>query len=152
MSVPGTPDLIEANRAPSRIRRIWRPSVRLGPRPPSAFAPWQPLQEAMNSFLPARIASDWPAKGLRSDRESGSGICDRRADATRRRMQIVRISLHVEHRQCFIERLQSISQRGILVRDVPAVVQIRNGPRDAAIIHLLRIVHLMAPRIPRRME
>src|SRR2546427_492327 len=101
MSVPGIPLRMEVNSAVSLERRIIRPSMRLGPRPPSPFAPWQPLQEAANSFFPARIASGWAANGFRSDLESGSGNCAGSAEAISRNVQMVRIGQHTHyHKRC----------------------------------------------------
>src|SRR5262249_3870517 len=91
MSVPGTPLRMEVNSPWSLRRRMRRPSVRLGPRPPSPLGPWQPLQEFANSFAPAATAWGSPASGLRGP--SGSGRNWPHSAGIARRMHKARIDL-----------------------------------------------------------
>ena len=93
MSVPGTPERMVVNIPRSFKRRIARPVVRFGPRPPSPFAPWQALQDVANSFLPAATASGWPANGFRSDADSGRGNWAQSGETVMKSAQICRILL-----------------------------------------------------------
>src|SRR5579864_8006742 len=76
--------------------------VRLGPRPPSPFAPWQPLQEVANTFAPAGTASGWPASGLRSEGESGRGnwARTRRQETGVKSQKKSNVSVEMRRRDC----------------------------------------------------
>jgi len=69
-----------SNRARLLFPREKRPSLRLGPRPPSPVIPWQAAQAAAKNVPPASMASDFPASGLGRSSGLWRRIC---ADAAR---------------------------------------------------------------------
>src|SRR5882724_3453390 len=60
--------------------------------------------------------------------------------------------LHIEDGEGLFERLERVAERRVLVRDISAIAEVGYSTRDAAIVHLLRVVHLVPARIAGRVE
>ena len=58
----------------------------------------------------------------------------------------------VEDGQCFLQRSERITCGRVLVRDVPVVTHLHQCVRDAAIVHLLPVVHFMTPGVASRVK